>query len=328
MRDLDFQNDGAFDPRIYDLFIGRGRNREAEKVAYEKWLRLQILGAKVLDNVASLAKVSDAELQDYFRLAREAVQVDYLVVNPDTFMAKAKPTDADLKEYLQKHEAEFRVPERVKAQYLLVRSQDFLKQAEASPQDVDDYIQNHKSELTRPLEIRVREIFLAFPPKANAAAKQQVKEKAEELLNQARQGQDFAQLAKTSSQDEASRQQGGELAPVTRGKKGDAWDKVAFALAPGETGLAQTDKGYHVILMEGVEKREPLPEVESQARATQKVKEAKSQELARDEAKQLQSGRGHHFLYGGGQEKQTHPPGNAAVHPDGVHPRLRGGAGL
>ena len=96
-------------------------------------------------------------------------------------------------------------------------------------------------------------------------------------------------MAKTSSQDEASRQQGGELAPVTRGKKGDAWDKVAFALAPGETGLAQTDKGYHVILMEGVEKREPLPEAESQARATQKVKEAKSQELARDEAKQLQS---------------------------------------
>ena len=82
MRDPDFQNDGAFDPRIYDLFIGRGRNREAEKVTYEKWLRLQILGAKVMENVASLAKVSDAELQDYFRLAREAVQVDYLVVNP------------------------------------------------------------------------------------------------------------------------------------------------------------------------------------------------------------------------------------------------------
>ncbi len=289
MRDPDFQNDGAFDPRIYDLFIGRGRNREAEKVTYEKWLRLQILGAKVLDNVASLAKVSDAELQDYFRLAREAVQVDYLVVTPDSFMAKAKPTDADLKDYFQKHEAEFRVPQRVKAQYLLVRAQDFLKQAEASPQDVDDYIQNHKSELTRPLEIRVREIFLAFPPKANAAAKQQVKEKAEGLLNQARQAQDFAQLAKTSSQDEASRQQGGELAPVTRGKKGDAWDKVAFALAPGETGLAQTDKGYHVILMEGVEKREPLPEAEAKARATQKIKEAKSQELARDEAKRLQS---------------------------------------
>ena len=93
----------------------------------------------------------------------------------------------------------------------------------------------------------MREIFLAFPPKANAAAKQQVKEKAEGLLNQARQGQDFAQLAKTSSQDEASRQQGGELAPVTRGKKGEAWDKVAFALAPGEIGLAQTDKGFHVI---------------------------------------------------------------------------------
>jgi peptidyl-prolyl cis-trans isomerase D len=289
LRDPDFQQEGAFDPRLYDLFIGRGRNREADKVAYEKWLRQQILAAKALENIVSFAKVSEVELQDYFRLAREAVQVDYLVVNPETFVARVKPTDAELKEYYQKHEAEFRVPERVKIRYLLVRSQDFLKQAEVSPQETEEYLKEHSGELVRPLVIRAREIFLALPAKANAAAKQQLKEKAEELLKQARQGQDFAQLARTASQDETSRMQGGDLGLVTRGKKGEAWDKVAFALAPGEVGLAQTDKGFHLIMLEDVQKTEPLPGAEAKARALEKIKEAKSRELARDEAKRLQS---------------------------------------
>lgn len=289
LRDPDFQQEGAFDPRLYDFFIGRGRNRDAEKVAYENWLRMQILAAKAMENIASFAKVSEVELQDYFRLSREAVQVDYLVVSPEAFLARVKPTDAELKGYYQKHEAEFRIPERVKVRYVLVRPQDFLKQAEATPQQIDDYLKDHSAELVRPLVIRAREIFLAFPAKAPATGKQQVKEKAEALLKQARQGQDFARLAQAASQDEASRQQGGDLGLVSRGKKGEAWDRVAFALAPGEIGLAQTDKGYSLILLESVQKTEPLPEAEGRARAQEKIKEAKSRELARDEAKKLQS---------------------------------------
>jgi peptidyl-prolyl cis-trans isomerase D len=289
IRDPAFQHDGAFDPRLYDYFIGRGRNREAEKVAYENWLRKQLLAAKALETIASFAKVSDLELQDYFRLAREAVQVDYVAVNPESFAARAKPTDAELKTYYQKHEPEFRVPEKIKVRYLLIRPQDFLKKVEASPQEIEDYLSDHRSELVRPTVIRVREIFLAVPTKASSESRQQVKQKAEELLKQARQGKDFAQLARTMSQDEAHRSQGGDLGPVTRGKKGEAWDKVAFALTPGEIGLAQTANGFHLIKLEGIQKSDPLPEAEAKARALEKIKESKSREMARDEAKRLQA---------------------------------------
>jgi peptidyl-prolyl cis-trans isomerase D len=282
IRDPAFQNDGAFDPRIYDYFIGRGRNREAEKVAYENWLRKQLLAAKAVDAIASFAKVSELELQNYFRLVREAVQVDYLVVNPESFIAKAKPTDAELKEYYQKHEPELRVPEKIKVRYLLIRSQDFLSKVKVSPDETEDYLSDHHSELVRPMVIQVREIVLALPEKANSERRQQVKQKAEELLKQARQGKDFAQLAHSLSQ-------GGESVSMTRGKKGEAWDKVAFALAPGEIGLAQTAKGFHLIKLEGIQKSEPLPEAEAKARAQENIKAVKSRELARDEAKRLQA---------------------------------------
>lgn len=289
INDPDFQQDGRFNPRIYELFIGRGRNRQAEKVAYEKWLRLQLLAAKALETITSMAKVSEAELQEYFRLSREEVQVDYLAVNPETFVARAKPTEAELKAYYEKHRDKFRVPEKIKVRYVVIRSQDFLKQAEISPQEIEEYMKEHSSELVRAKVIRVREIFLALPEKATDAQRRKVKQQAEELLKQVRQGQDFARLARTSSQDEAGRKQGGDLGPISRGKKGAAWDKVAFALTPGEVGLAQTGKGYHLMKLEEIKETEDIPEAETKAMAVEKLKQAKSQKLARDEAKRLQA---------------------------------------
>uniref|UniRef100_A0A7C3ZA41 Periplasmic chaperone PpiD n=1 Tax=Desulfobacca acetoxidans TaxID=60893 RepID=A0A7C3ZA41_9BACT len=289
IRDPDFQNQGAFDPRLYDFFIGQGRRREAEKVTYEKWLRLQILAAKTVELITSFAKVSEAELQEFFRLAREAVLVDYLVVSPEPFIARVKPTDAELKEYYQKHEAEFRVPEKVKVSYVLLRPEDFRKQVQITPEEIENYQKEHDSELVRPATIRGREIVLPMPPKGDADTRQQLKKKAEDLLRQARQGQDFAQLARTFSKDEAHRLQGGDLGPVTRGKKGEAWDKVAFALEPGQVGLAQTADGFHIIKLEEILKTEPLPEAEAKAWAAEKLKELKSRQLAHEEAKNLQA---------------------------------------
>lgn len=289
LRDPDFQEQGAFDPRLYELFIGRGRNRQAEKVAYEKWLRQQIMAAKALENIAAFAKVSELELQEYFRLGREAVQVDYVEINPESFVAKVKPSDAELKEYYEKNQPQLRVPEKVKVRYVVLRLEDFRKSAEVSPKEIEDYVRENRAELERPRVIRVREIFLALDPKAKAADRGQVQQKAEGLLNAARGGADFAQLARSASQDEAGRKRGGELGPVTRGKKGEAWDKVAFGLKQGQVGLAQTGKGFYLIKIEDILETEPLPEAETKARAREKLIERKSRELAKAEAKRLQA---------------------------------------
>jgi peptidyl-prolyl cis-trans isomerase D len=64
---------------------------------------------------------------------------------------------------------------------------------------------------------------------------------------------------------------------------------VAFALAPGEVGLARTGKGFHLIKVEEIQETEALPEAEIKARATEKLKQEKSRQLARDKAKDLQA---------------------------------------
>jgi len=285
--DPDFQFEGKFDPRLYELFIGRGRNRDAQKVEFEKWVRVQILGAKAAEAITSFAKVSEGELQEYFRLAREAVQVDYLVVNPETFVAKIHPTEAELKAYYEQHQAEFRTPEKVKVRYLLFRSQDFLNQVEIAPKALEDYLKENRAVLVRPKVIQVREVFLALPAKASAKERQKLEEKAQDILEKARQGKDFAQLARTVSPDQASHKKGGDSSLVKRGQKPQAWEKVAFAMAPGEVNLARTDKGFYLIKLEEITEKEPLPEGEAKALALEKLKTKRSQILAQDEAKRL-----------------------------------------
>ena len=41
--------------------------------------------------MTSFAKVSDAELQEFFRMAKEEVDVNYLVVSPEKFLARENP---------------------------------------------------------------------------------------------------------------------------------------------------------------------------------------------------------------------------------------------
>lgn len=287
LQDPDFQNQGAFDPRLYDQFVGRGRFKQFDKADFERWVRLQLLAAKVVDTVTSFAKVSEAELQEFFRLARETVQVDYLVISPETFLSQVQLSEAELKDYYEKHQGDFRTPEKVRVQYVVLRAEDLRPQVKLSSKDLEDYLSEHRRTLIRPQVIRVREIFLAFPAKAGAAERQKLETKALELKQQVLQGEDFARLAEVHSQDPASAKKGGDLGPVKRGQKPAAWEKVAFALEPGQVGLAQTDKGLHLIRLEEIKETVSLPEEEAKALAQEKLKEAKSRELAREEAKRL-----------------------------------------
>ena len=279
-----FQEDGRFSERRYQAVLARARVKPAD---FESGERQNLLNQKVIQTVIAFAKVSAGELQELHRLAKEEVQVNYLVVSPEPLVAKQNPTDAAIAAYYQEHQNEFRTPDRVRVRFMLFRPQDFADQVKITTQEADEYISEHEADFSQPKAIKVREIFLALPPKATPAQKQDLENKAKSLLQQARIGQDFAKLAEMHSQDPASRKQGGALGDVKRGTQPPAWEKVAFGLTPGTAGLAQTPKGFHVIKLEEVAETEKLPEAEARAKASQRLREEKSRELAKEAAQRV-----------------------------------------
>src|SRR5579862_5653625 len=69
----------------------------------------------------------------------------------------------------------------------------------------------------------------------------------EDILKQAKDGKDFAELAKQYTEDPGSKSTGGEYT-FPRGKMVKEFEDTAFSLKPGEiSGIIETKYGYHII---------------------------------------------------------------------------------
>ncbi|MGB9888238.1 MAG: peptidylprolyl isomerase [Anaerolineae bacterium] len=86
------------------------------------------------------------------------------------------------------------------------------------------------------------------------------RERAEALLGQIQVGADFAQLARTYSQDESTRDVGGDLGWFPRGVLlAPEVEEVAFSLQAGQVGpVVQSPFGYHIVQTLERKQDEPL----------------------------------------------------------------------
>ena len=279
-----FQQDGKFDEKRYFWVLSRSHLNPQEFEAQE---RQRLLLRKVIEAVTSFAKVSDGELQEFFRMAKEEVDVNYLVVAPESFLARENPSEEAVARYYQENEAEFRLPNRARVNYLIFRTKDYLNQVKLTPAAVEDYLKEHQEAYSRPRVIHAQQILLALPPKPTDAERRQAAQKAQELLGKLKAGEDFAALARANSQDAASRDKGGDLGLVRRGQNPPEWDKVGFALKPGTMGLAATDKGIYLIRVEEIKETERLPDAVPQVE--QRLKADQARQMARDAAQQARA---------------------------------------
>jgi parvulin-like peptidyl-prolyl isomerase len=101
--------------------------------------------------------------------------------------------------------------------------------------------------------------------------------KTEGLLDSLKAGRDFSDLARRYSED-GTREQGGTLGWVARGRMVKAFEEAAFSLSKGQvSGVVRTEFGFHLIkaLSENRRRLQDFSEVESSLRAKlQSEKEA------------------------------------------------------
>ncbi len=96
--------------------------------------------------------------------------------------------------------------------------------------------------------------YVSDHPELNSTEK---RAKADEVLNRAKAGEDFATLANEFSEDPGNKDpkgagQGGIYKDVTKGKMVAPFEQAALALEPGQVSpnLVETDFGYHIIKLE------------------------------------------------------------------------------
>jgi len=116
--------------------------------------------------------------------------------------------------------------------------------------DVADYYQTHKGEFTEPEEIRARHILIKLSSEASDEEKTYSKKEMQAILEEAKSGADFAELAKKHSQC-PSAIRGGDLGYFARGDMVKPFEETAFALEPEQiSDIVETEYGYHIIRLE------------------------------------------------------------------------------
>lgn len=114
----------------------------------------------------------------------------------------------------------------------------------------------------------VRHILLSTQNMADAE-KQEIRKKMEGILSRAKGGEDFAELAKTYSEDPGSKENGGLYENFGRGQMVKPFEDAAFSVPIGEiSDIVETTFGYHIIkVIERKKEIRPLDEIRAEIEA-------------------------------------------------------------
>ncbi len=136
------------------------------------------------------------------------------------------------------------------------REEGRLPPASVSERDVTRYFEENRDRVPMlPPTVTFRQIVVA--PQASDEARAAARAKAESLVVELRRGGDFEQIARRESMDASTRQLGGDLGWNRRGAMVPEFDRVMFALPPGQISpVVETVFGYHIIRVDRVQPSE------------------------------------------------------------------------
>lgn len=282
----EFQEDGRFSRDRYLRILKQVRLDPGD---FETEMRRQLARKKAEDMVKDGVKVSDAEVREAYTSRNQKVRMAWASMDVAPLMTGVTVPDADLEPYVKSHQAQFTRPERRRIQYVMVTAQP--KPQDVSDQEAEKYYTEHIAEYEQPKKVHVSHVLVRVPPVGGSEAENKAKAKVEDVLKRARAGEDFAKLARETSEDTANAQKGGDLGFVGPGELVPQFEQAAFALKKGELSPApvRTMFGYHAIKVTDVTEagKTPFKDVAEKIKAKLAAENAEKEALKKAEDARL-----------------------------------------
>ncbi len=225
-------------PKFIDQYKDQLKQQAVEGLIIEQLMEKEIEKANItvteqevadfIENLASEQNLTIDQLKDMvtargqnFEQLKEDIRkgLPFQKLLTARFADEINVTEADAQKFYSENPQQFEKPEEVRASHILIKTD--TSDPNADPNDI----------------------------------KVKAKAKVEQLLQQIRDGADFATLARANS-DCPSAQKGGDLGFFGRGRMVPLFEKAAFALKVGQVSdVVETRFGYHIIRV--TDRREP-----------------------------------------------------------------------
>ena len=271
-----FQKDGKFDVKAYDTLL---RQQGFTPATFQEQIRSQIVGEQnngLFPRVQWMPQVVVDRAAD---LGEQERDVQQALISPDQYLQQVSASADEVKAYFDKNPKDFEVPARLKIEYVLLDAEQVGAKVAIPDADIAAFYEANSGKFATAEQRRASHILIGVDQGAAASAKAAARAKAERLLAEVRAGKDFGALAKANSSDPGSAQQNGDLGLFGRGTMVKPFEDAAFALKVGEvSGLVETDFGYHIIKLTGIEGgssgslAQARPQVEAELRRQRSAK--------------------------------------------------------
>jgi len=214
---------------------------------FESVLKDEMLVEKFHDMVTDGITVTPHEVAQEFMWRNDKAKIDYAVIKPSDLASTIHPSDAELAAFFAKNSSRYQIPERRSARYALLD----LSRLRASTQINDDtlraYYNQHVDEYKVENRVHVEHILFKTIGKTDAETAE-IRQKAEDVLKQAKHGANFEDLAKKYSEDDATKPKGGDLGWIVDGQTVPEFQQAAFSVPKGQiSDLVKTQYGFHII---------------------------------------------------------------------------------
>ena len=254
-----FQVDGKFDPTRYKEVLGM-QSPPKTPAQYEADARDELLLATLPTEIGASGIASNGDIDSAMRLGEQKRDLRYLALPAPA--DAPPPTDSELQSWYKAHAAQYRTEEQVALEYLELDASTLSVPTTVDDDTLHQRYDQQKNRYIEPEQRLASHILLNVPANADAATEKAAQAKAAALTVQARaQGADFAALARANSQDEGSKNLGGDLGWLSQGViEQKAFASALYALKPGQiSDPVRTVEGWHVIELREVRPGRQIP---------------------------------------------------------------------
>ncbi len=276
-----FQQDGTFSQQRYEAVLRQNGRTPAQ---FENELRQAFMLEAITSPVSLAAFPSHTSLTQIARLVAQQREIAWADLPASTVASQVQVAPAEVEQYYAANQAELTEPEQIRVEHLVLDIASVAAGIAVDEQAVAEYYAANAAQFGQPEQRRASHILIAVDKNADAATRAQAKAKAAELIQILRKAPErFAELARAESQDPGSAAQDGSLGSFGRGMMVKPFEDAVFGMKPNEiSDPVESDFGYHIIRLDGIEPAQTAPLAEVRAAVVDELRRQQAQKVFAD----------------------------------------------
>ncbi|MCH2252514.1 MAG: SurA N-terminal domain-containing protein [Vicinamibacterales bacterium] len=239
-----FQQNGQFVGEQAYIQSLRLQSPPMTPAQFEEDIRRSLMLERLQAAVTDWITVTDEDLRREHVRRSETISVSAISFRADDFREGIEATDADVAALFAQNAVDYTVPEKRQLRFVLINVAALKESFTPSDDDVQGYYGYNTDRYTEPVTLRASHILLRTEGKDLP----EVQTQAEAIVAEARGGADFAELARQYSEDDGTKELGGDLGPISPGQMVPEFEGAAYALDQGEISDPVSSMfGVHII---------------------------------------------------------------------------------